>query len=147
MPCTTSSWRKMVLTACGKILLGLTSGSGLASQTTVMEPRGSTWELKKSRRLTPGCWTQRPLESCPRLATGKGLSQPEVIPDSDSDSAEDKDCTECAPVSLVPFEVFRLCLVKHFDILSDKGSLQWPSRSGIGGQPVVKMPRAWGDIS
>ena len=81
-------------------------------------------------------------------ATGHGgRPEPEVIPDMDLDSAEDKDCTDCTPVRLGPFEVFQQRLVEHFDIILDKGSLQWPSRSGIRGQPVVKTPRGWSNVS
>ena len=75
--------------------------------------------------------------------------EPEIIHESDSDSEhtnDNPDNAECTPVRLLPFEVFRKRLVEHFDILFQKGKLQWPSRTGIGTQPVVEYPKGWGNV-
>ena len=46
-------------------------------------------------------------------------------------------------VNSLSLRKFRSKLIEHFDVLFHQNKLKWPSRSGLGAEPVVSLPKAW----
>ena len=47
------------------------------------------------------------------------------------------------PLNSLSQKEFRKSLIEHFDVLFCQNKLKWPKRAGLGGEPVISLPKAW----